>query len=245
MIIEATKTKLPEIKQPQDVSLWSGDDTSIDDISYPRLILISGKSQLVDQGKATPNTIIESEGYNVLCGKDSFVEILPLTTYIDWTKNQKLPAEKEFKQICSMKIPAVMPPKGKWTTDVVIEDGMDTVYKKRINAFVLVFNPKAENVLPYKICFKGFGANAGKAISSHFQISAMTNTSPIRKVFNLSIGSVTMDGRTTICWDVKKGRATTEEEVALATTWRQRFKEAGEKLMVDKEVDVESEEAPF
>lgn len=197
----------------------TGDDLSSDDIVIPRLFLTQPATKLVMEGKANAGEIIDSENYASVAKRNEFAEILPIKVYSEWNRLQKLPGDTEWKKAGTVVVPPVPASGKKWTTEQVLEDNIPTQYKKTIKVFAL--NLKTPDApLPYLITFKGFGANAGKAISSHFQLCAMAQTLPIQVAFNLSVGTATLDGKTQFCFECKKGRKTTAAEMEEATRWR-------------------------
>ena len=221
-------------------AIWDeGDVYSSSDIRIPRITLVGNGSQLANEGKGSPGQILNSDGYTLLADKNQQLEVLPISVMTDWVKFQKIGANADFQKVSVVALPPSNLLTDKWTTDIVEEDKIPTVYKKRISCYVL--SPSNDMVIPFTVSFKGLSAFSGSAISSHFQMSRAQGVPPIGNVFTLSSKLVEWNGKKHWALEAVKGRVTTDHEKAMAVKWRSTI--MSKKVEVSTEED--HEEAPF
>ena len=208
------------------------------DLILPSALVLNPTSKLTMEGKGAPGDIIEASNYTILAKKGEALEIIPVYTYFDWTKQIKDQKDQtKWINVQKMANPEVMPEKGKWSVETKV-GGQDVRYTKTVYLFACL--TRDLDAVPVRFSFRGMSANSGKKVSTHFQLSHRLNASPCRQLFNISTKLATFNNNSSFALEFVQGKAASEAQQKQAEMWRQSF--AGTKNISVSETHAESEE---
>lgn len=214
---------------------WGSGGTSTEDMLIPRVLLMQAMSQIVSNGKAAPGDVIDSVDMQPLAKPGTAVEIIPIMTFLEWRVSKFIDGQWQFEK----KVPWNQT-NATWQYESII-DGIQTKNEKAINVFCLLPNKLDE--LPFLISFKSSSYQAGKKLSTHFQISSMKGKPPASVTFALTSVKQQKDKYSFFAFDVSKKRDTTKEELAIAYRWWKTL--SATKVKVDEAEAVSEEAVPF
>lgn len=202
-------TKKETLPSTENVN-WQADTIDTSDILIPRLLLMQGQSPQVGDGKANVGDMIESVNDEILAKGGGKLEFIPLMTKKEWHHYERIEGESKPKWIGRE-------PWCEANRGYMKEDG-NKLHQMVLNSFILPTGRLGG--LPFLVSFKKSSYNAGKKLSTHFQMARQQNYVPWGWVFELTSYKDSYKDFTYWVWDVKKLREATKEQFDMAAKWR-------------------------
>jgi len=206
---------------------WGAENTHREDLLIPRIQIMNALSKPVEHGVASPGDMVDSSTLEILAKFGQKLEFVPFYTHKEWIEYEVLGKDQKF-----IGRHEVTPLNEGWPTEEV-RQGMPIRRNKALNFFAVL--PGRLVSLPYLMTFQRSGLNAGKLLSTHFQVSAMKKVAPASKVFTLQIVKKSYDRHTWYGPVVEMGRDATQEELATAYNWYQQVSK--NKVVADESSD--------
>lgn len=210
----AVATKAPQELAPSNGPIWGNENIDSADIMIPKILLMQGLSEAVNDGKAAQGDMIDSLETKKLGDRNSPVEIIPICTNKTWIVSRKEKKASKFEYVETIPMTAE---NSKLAMEEEEKDGSVIRRDRSLNFYVLL----ASDVegLPYVVSFRRTSYTAGKKLITHFQKMQMLRQPPAAKTLMLSCVQDKNDMGTYFKFDVSTGRVSKPEEVATAKQW--------------------------
>jgi hypothetical protein len=204
------------------------------DIMIPKLLLMQGLSELVNEGKARQGDMVRSTTGEVLGNAKEAVEFIPLTFYNQWiiqelvgkkyeyrgvepmtAKNQDLPWEFEhngskWKRVKSINVYALLP------KDIARE-------RKEVQAALAAGSlpDPSTALMPVLISFRSTSYNAGKTIVTHFARAQKYKVPAYVSTLKLTCTQDKNDLGSFFVFGVEPAGKTAQDDQTVAQEWYQ------------------------
>ena len=196
---------------------WGNEGVDSSDIMLPKILLMQGLSEAVNEDRASMGDIVNSLTYEKLGDKNTSVEVIPISTFKTWVVSTKEPkgSKFEYDSVLQMDASNVNLP-----MDETLSDGTEVRRDRTLNFYVLLSSELPQgDAFPYVVSFRRTSYPAGKKFINHFTKMSMLKASPAAKTLKLSCRIEKNDLGNYFVFDVDSGRISTKEEVGAAYEW--------------------------
>ncbi len=221
--MEVTKEKGLKKKDTGAVALtqdftdggWDNETVDTKDIIIPKVLLMHGSSELVKQGERNVGEIIKSTTGEVIAARGKTFEIVVMDKWKEW-RIMRWNTEAGRFEYDRMEA---------WTPDndtlpwEYTENGEKFRRDKALN-FYGILAKDVENPFPIKLQFVRTAYKAGHKIADAYARALMEKQPPTRQVFEIGSELVKTGEDSYFTFTSKLGRASTEQEKAVALQWR-------------------------
>ena len=220
-----------------EVTTWGSDVSVGSDLLIPKLLLMQGMSDAVNEGNAQVGDWIDSINSNKFGDIKTPVEVIPfhVTKHFDIEVEQD---DGKFKwqrtePIVENPMAAGYNDNLPWTDR---EDGKNIKRIRRLNFFVLI--PKeveAGTSIPYVVSFKSTSLKEGqKMLNQMYVRNLRQKLTPASYKFKLAVGKAENDKGKWFVPQVLLGEQSTQSEVAEALSWYKTVSSKGSSVKVDE-----------
>jgi hypothetical protein len=204
-------------------------DTS--DILIPKLLLMQAMSELVSEGKAQMGDLVRSTNKEVLGGKNTALEFIPVTSFKTWILEEKIGQKFEFRGIEEMNATnkeAAMEWEQNGTTwrrnrclnfYALLPQDIAKEKKAMEKAQTGEYPDPDDALLPVLISFQRTGYGTGKSLITHFAKAQHFGVPPAVNTFRLKSAMEKNDKGTYFVPMIEKSRNTTKEELVACKKW--------------------------
>lgn len=248
----------PAVQQvPEELQgSWGAEGISNSDIIIPRLLLMQGLSEIVNDGGAAAGDIVRSTTKKILAKKGESVDFIPLMSFKSWVVSEKVADKFEYRREEPMNAANENLP---WTFQAPASVGGKQVEWRRdqsINIYTLLVDdiaragkalealargemPAAEDALmPCLVSFRRSSYRTGRQMLTFFKSCEQFKTPPASGIYKLSSAIEKGEkGTYHVFQSEQKGRSTIEQ-LSVAKDWWKILNTA--KIAVDAD-HVESE----
>lgn len=213
-LVEKSQSNIVQHQAQSNAFIDAGFDAK--DVLIPKILLMQGLSVLVTEGKAVMGDIVNSVTQEKLGDKNNHVEFIPISGFKTWQISVK-DEDDEYK--FDKNVPFT-PENATWQYEQKDELGRDVKNVLCLNFYVIL--PKeiaGGEAFPYVITFRSTSRNAGKQLATHFMNSALFKKAPYGKTMKLGCFMDKNDKGPYYVYEVKPGRAATQEEIDAVKIW--------------------------
>lgn len=224
-----TNTALDTIRPDNS---WGSEGIDASDVVLPRLLLMQGLSELVQEGKTKSGDIIRSTTGEVLGGAQKGVEIIPISSFKTWKLLEIVGKKYEYRGIEPLTAENTNAPleflrDGKtWRRDRVLnfyvllpgDIAKEAAAMKKIQTTGEFPDPR-DALFPCVLSFARTSYGAGKDLASHFIRAASFNMPPACSRFSLSSKVEKNDLGTFSILEVNNLGMTSAEDLAVCKKW--------------------------
>lgn len=194
---------------------WGTEEVTSDDVIIPKLLLMHGQSELVQEGKADQGEIVRSTDHRSLAKKGASVEVIPFMMYKTWINKEMVDGKFEWRSEEPL-TPA--------NSDLPWEYEKNGTEWRRDRAYnyyaLLVDDLEAGNFqLPIRVQFQRTSHKAGKAIANWFSECKMEKKPPALKHWKISSELIKGEKHNYHVFKVEAGDQTTMDELATCKNW--------------------------
>jgi len=238
-----TKPKKSLTKQaPNNLALpeelagdWGTEEVTSDDVIIPKLLLMHGQSELVQEGKASQGDIVRSTDYTILATKGGQVEVIPFMMNKTWINKEYVDGKYEWRGEEPL-TPA--------NSDLPWEyekNGVEWRRDRAYNYYALVVADLKEGKfqLPIRLQFQRTSHKAGKQIANWFSECKMEKKPPALKHWLIGSELIKGDKHNYHIFKAEAGTGTKMEELQVCKKWFMQISQEREKFK-DHEVDEEA-----
>lgn len=227
---------------------WGSENIEAQDILIPKVLLMQGLSEYVEEGKAQSGDQVLSTSGAVVAGKGNPLEVICISTFKTMEFKEKVGNKFEFKRsepksAANAGTPREFEQDGAlWQCNEVINFYGLLPSQIAAEAAELEKAKKGEMpdpdcmALPVVLSFRRTSYTAGKAITTHFSKARQFGVPPAVKVFQVVSKQVKNDQGSFYVFDVEPGRKSTADEIAVCRRWYETI--AKSNVIVD-EPDIE------
>lgn len=195
---------------------WGAEEVTSDDVIIPKLLLMHGQSELVQDDKASQGEIIRSTDHVKLAPKGGTVEVIPFMMYKTWIN-------KEFEDgryVWRGEEP-LTPANSDLPWEYTGEGGSQWRRDRAYNYYALVVKDLAEGrfQLPIRLQFQRTSHKAGKQIANWFSECKMEKKPPALKHWNIGAELIKGEKHNYFIFKVDMGGDTTMEELQTCHKW--------------------------
>lgn len=229
-----TETSVSEYSAPE--GSWGSENTSSKDLIIPKILLMQGMSELVQDDKARLGEFRSSLDGTLLGGKDKPMSFIPF--YLTKTIINYRQEGDQLKYIGEEPVTVK-------NADIPFEttvDGVDFRHDKCINVYCLRPEELDGEYLPYLLSFRRMSYRTGKKISTFFDKLKAFGKAPATRIFELSTTQQENEKGKFWVYDVEQKEATNQDQLAAAYLWYKTILGGG--VQVDNSDMKEAEIAP-
>lgn len=232
----------PAVQQvPQELQgSWGAEGISNSDIIIPRLLLMQGLSEAVNDGVAAAGDIIRSTTRKILAKKGESVDFIPLMSFKSWVVSEEVGGKFEYRReepmsAANENLPwtfeapssAAAEKKANWRRDQSINIYtllVDDVARatKAIEALTKGEMPSPEDALmPCLVSFRRSSYRTGRQMLTFFKSCEQFKTPPASGIYKLSSAIEKGDkGTYHVFVAEQKGRSTVEQLTVAKEWWK-------------------------
>lgn len=210
------KKKGTELALPEELSGdWGTEEVTSEDVIIPKLLLMHGQSELVQEGKATQGDIVRSTDHAILAKKGEWVEVIPFMMNKTWINKEEVDGKFEWRGEEPL-TPA--------NSDLPWEyekNGTTWRRDRAYNYYALVVKDLAEGKfqLPIRLQFQRTSHRAGKQIANWFSECKMEKKPPALRHWVVGSELIKGDKHNYHIFKVEAGGETSMEELQACKKW--------------------------
>lgn len=215
---------------------WGSEGISNSDIIIPRLLLMQGLSEAVNDGVAAAGDIIRSTTRKILAKKGDGVDFIPLMSFKSWVLSEKVADKFEYRREEPMNAANENLP---WSFTAKNDKGVDTEWRRdqSINIYTLLADdiaragkalealsrgemPAAEDALmPCLISFRRSSYRTGRQMLTFFKSCEQFKVPPASGVYKLSSAIEKGEKGTYHVFQAEQKGRSTVEQLGVAKDW--------------------------
>lgn len=236
-VVAKKEAAVPAVQVPQELQgSWGSEGISNSDIIIPRLLLMQGLSEIVNDGGAAAGDIVRSTTKKILAKKGESVDFIPLMSFKSWIVSEKVADKFEYRREEPMNAGNENLP---WTYHAKNDKGVETEWRRdqSINIYTLLVDdiaragkamealakgemPSPEDALmPCLLSFRRSSYRTGRQMLTFFKSCEQFKTPPASGIYKLSSAIEKGEKGTYHVFQAEQKGRSTVEQLTVAKDW--------------------------